>query len=106
MIEIPAAIERFVEATNEGDSDVFVSAFTSDAYLEDWGREFHGHDGVRSWDASDNIGKHSHFNVVSTRRDGDDWIVTVDVSGGGFTGRSDLRFTLEGELIARMVIAP
>jgi SnoaL-like domain len=104
--EIPAPIERFVQATNSGDHEAFVSAFSSDAYLEDWGRKFHGHEGVRSWDASDNIGKHSHFEVVSAHEDAGDWVVTVDVSGEGFTGRSDLRFTLDGDLISRMVIAP
>lgn len=40
---LPAAIQNFVEATNRADSDAFVAAFTEDAYLNDWGREFHGH---------------------------------------------------------------
>ena len=46
---LPAAIQNFIEATNRGDSDAFVAAFTQDAYLNDWGREFHGHQGVRAW---------------------------------------------------------
>ena len=106
MSEIPAAIERMIEATNAGDSDAFVASFADDAYLEDWGRGFHGHDGVRAWDGTDNIGKHAHFEPDGVRRDGDDWIVTLHVTGGGFNGNSDIRFTLEGDRIARMIISP
>ena len=106
MTELAAPIQRFIDSTNDADSDAFVSAFTPDAHLEDWGRVFHGHDGARSWDASDNIGKQSHFDLVAARRDGDDWVVTLDVSGNGYNGRADIRFRVEGDLISRMVIAP
>ncbi|MFF8932086.1 hypothetical protein ACF1AO_33020 [Streptomyces longwoodensis] len=50
--EVPAAIRAFIDATNRADSD----AFTDDAHLSDYGREFHGHDGVRDWNRTDNIG--------------------------------------------------
>jgi ketosteroid isomerase-like protein len=53
---LPAAIQDFIDATNRGDSDAFAAAFTEDAYLNDWGREFHGRDGVRAWNRTDNIG--------------------------------------------------
>ena len=104
MSGIPAAIAHMIDATNAGDSDAFVAAFTEDAYLEDWGRKFHGHDGVRSWDRSDNIGRNAHFDPLGARRDQQDWIVTLRVTGGGFNGTSDIRFTVEGDHIARMVI--
>ena len=60
---IPPAIQAFVDTTNSGDSDGFVGAFTEDAYLNDWGREFRGRDGVASWNRSDNIGRQAHFDV-------------------------------------------
>ena len=60
---LPAAIADFIEATNRGDSDAFVATFTQDAYLNDGGREFHGHDGVRAWNRTDNIGVRSHFDL-------------------------------------------
>jgi hypothetical protein len=31
----------------------FIASFTDDAYLVDWGREFHGHDGVARWNETD-----------------------------------------------------
>ena len=66
--DLPAGIQNFIEATNRGDSDAFVAAFTEDAYLNDWGREFHGHEGVRSWNRTDNIGVRSHFELVRAGR--------------------------------------
>ena len=104
MIELPAAVSRMIDATNAGDSDAFVGSFTDDAYLEDWGRAFHGHDGVRSWNGSDNIGRRAHFEAIGSRRDGNDWIVTLRISGGGFNGTSDIRFSLHGDRISRMII--
>ena len=62
--DLPIAIRNFIEATNRADSDAFVAVFTEDAYLNDWGREFHGHDGVRAWNRTDNIGVRSHFEFV------------------------------------------
>jgi hypothetical protein len=106
MTEIPAAIQRFIDTTNLADSDAFVAVFTDDAYLEDWGRGFHGHDGARSWDASDNIGKRSHFELVDAEQHGDDWIVTVTVTGDGYNGTSPIRFTVDGDRISRMLITP
>ncbi len=106
MSEIPPAVQRMIDATNDGDSDAFVAAFADDAYLEDWGRGFHGLEGVRAWDSTDNIGKRSHFEADGARRDGDDWIVTLHVSGGGFNGTSDIRFGIVDDRIARMLITP
>jgi hypothetical protein len=106
MTAIPAPIQRMIDATNAADSDAFVDSFTDDAYIEDWGRGFHGHDGVRSWDRTDNIGKQMHFESGGARQDGDDWIVTLTSTGNGYNGTSDIRFTLDGDRISRLIIAP
>jgi len=104
--EIPAPVARMIAATNAADRDAFVASFTDDAFISDWGREFHGNDGVRSWDSTDNIGKRAHFEAMASHPDGSDYIVTLRVTGGGFNGTSDIRFTIRGDLIASMVIAP
>src|SRR3954453_22274847 len=95
-----------VEATNAGDHAAFVATFTEDAYLEDWGRRFRGHDGAASWDDTDNIGKNTHFEALRTRREGEIYIVTLEVTGDGFNGTSDIAFNVEGDRISSMVIAP
>jgi hypothetical protein len=104
MTEVAAPIQRMIEATNRGDTDAFIASFTDDAYLVDWGREFHGHDGVAGWNETDNIGKQSHFEVRDARRNGDEHVVTIEVTGNGYNGTGDIVFALEGDLIKRMII--
>ena len=106
--DVPAAIQAFVDTTNAGDPAAFVAVFTEDAFLSDWGREFRGHEGIAEWDRSDNIGKHSRFELLGLKPGiGDQqFIATVVVSGDGYTGTSDLEFTVRGDRVARLVIAP
>jgi len=105
--QLPEPIREFIDATNAGESDRFVAAFTNDAYLNDWGREFRGHDGIREWDRTDNIGKRSHFEVVDVARDGesDRYTVTVDVTGDGFNGRGPIEFLIRDGRIAEVRIS-
>ncbi len=104
---MPPAIRAFVDATNRGDSDAFVAAFPDDAYLNDWGREFHGREGVAGWNQSDNIGKHSQFDVLGIveGRKPDQFLLTVTVSGDGYNGPGTFTFDLRDGLIARFLIA-
>ena len=104
---IPPAIQQFVDATNRGDSEAFVAAFTEDAYLNDWGREFHGRDGVASWNESDNIGRNARFDVegIVVGRKTDQYLLSVAVSGDGYNGPGMFTFDLRDGLIARFLIA-
>ena len=105
-METPAAVQRMIEATNEADREGFVASFTEDAYLEDWGRKFHGHAGVARWNETDNIGKNAHFAATATREEQGHYVVTLVVSGGGFNGTSDIAFEVQGDLISSMIISP
>jgi hypothetical protein len=107
MTTTPAAIERFVDSTNAGDSDAFVAAFTTDAYLNDWGREFRGHEGIRSWDATDNIGVRAHFDLlgVEAADQPDTYVAVVRVSGSGYNGTGPMTFVLRDGLIASLDIS-
>lgn len=104
---LPAPIQEFIDATNNGDTERFVAAFTEDAYLNDWGREFHGKDGVRDWDGTDNIGKQAHFRVVNVEsgQHEESYVVTVEVSGNGYNGTSPLAFTLRDDRIVQLRIS-
>lgn len=104
---IPPAIQAFVDTTNRGDSEGFVAAFTEDAYLNDWGREFHGREGVASWNDSDNIGRQSHFDVhgIVPGRMPEQYLLTLTVSGNGYNGPGTFTFDLRDGLIARFLIA-
>lgn len=105
---VPTAVRTFIDATNAGDSERFVAVFTPDAMLSDWGKEFRGRDAIAGWDRTDNIGRGAEFELIGMKS-GDtaqEVVATVVVSGGGFNGTSDLAFTLRGDEIARLVIAP
>lgn len=107
LADLPAAIRTFIDATNRGDSDAFVAAFTTDAYLDDWGRGFDGRDGIRSWDRTDDIGKQTHFDLVDAAagESADTYVVTLTVSGGGYNGTGALRLELRDGLIARLLVS-
>jgi hypothetical protein len=102
--ELPAPIRTFIEATNRGDSEAFIDAFAEDAYLSDWGRVFHGRSGVASWNVTDNIGKQAHFELVRVREIDGAYGVTLAVSGNGYNGTGEMRFTLSEDRIARLEI--
>jgi ketosteroid isomerase-like protein len=95
-----------IDATNTADHAGFVAAFAPDAVLVDWGKAFEGREGIASWDDSDNIGRQAHFEIVEAVTEGDVWIVTLAVTGGGFNGESGFRFELADDLITRMEIQP
>ncbi|WP_049575576.1 nuclear transport factor 2 family protein [Streptomyces sp. SBT349] len=106
-IEIPEAIQTFIDATNRSDSEAFAAAFTDDAYLNDWGREYRGRDGVRDWDRTDNIGVRAHFTLlgITAGPDPNSYVATLKVTGGGYNGTGPLTFHLRDGLIARVKIS-
>ena len=103
---VPAAIQAFVDATNSADSDAFVAAFAPDAHLDDWGRTFSGHEGIRSWDSTDNIGVQSHFDLIAIEpgEEPDSYVVTIRVHGDGYNGTGPMVFRLRDGLVASLRI--
>jgi ketosteroid isomerase-like protein len=103
----PVAIQAFVDATNKADSEAFVAVFTEDAFLNDWGREFHGHDGVASWNKTDNIGVQAHFELVSVEPAGepDSYTATIKVRSHRFNGTGPMAIKVRGDKIASLVIS-
>ena len=108
MTQTPSPISAFIDATNSGDSDAFVAAFSEDGWLDDWGRVARGHDGIREWDRTDNIGKQSRFELVDIAEEDEagTHLVHLKVTGNGFNGISPFRFTLRDGLIESVVIVP
>ena len=106
MAATPEEIQRFVDATNRGDTDAFVEAFTEDAHLDDWGRSFDGRAGVRSWDSTDNIGVQAHVDVLDVRpgQTDQEYVATIRVSGNGYNGTGPMAFRLRDGLIAELRI--
>jgi hypothetical protein len=105
-VETPLAIRSFIDSTNEEDTEAFLGSFAADATLDDWGRVFTGPDGVASWNLTDNIGKHSRFDVVEIVEGAGpgEYVVTMDVTGEGYNGIGTMTFRVEGDLVKSLVI--
>jgi len=106
LTDTPAAIRAFIDTTNAGDSDAFVAAFTTDATLDDWSRRYAGHDGVRDWDHTDNIGVQAHFDLLAIEpgEEPDSYVATIRVRGNGYNGTGPMVFRLRGGLVASLRI--
>ncbi|GAA1313464.1 nuclear transport factor 2 family protein [Pseudonocardia xinjiangensis] len=100
----PAPVRQLLDAANRGDVDGFLSSFTADGVVDDWGREFRGSSEIRSWSDAEFIGVRVSLTPTGVvERDG---VVTVtaQVGGDGFTGPSQFSFHLQDGLVSRMTI--
>ncbi len=101
---IPAVIHRLIDATNAGDSGLFITCFADDGVVDDRGRKFAGHDAIASWDEAENVGTNNRFQIVGVLTNGPDVTLEMEVTGDGITGPSRAEFVLDGNLIQRMTI--
>lgn len=103
--DVPTPVRAFVDATNAGDAGAVVGLFTPDASVSTPGREFMGRDEAAEWDRADNTGTGRRLELLAVRAGDSDRevIATLTVSTGGEQELGELRFTLRGEAIARLV---
>jgi hypothetical protein len=102
----PAPVQRFVDAINQADTEAFVAVFSSDGYVDDWGRVLSGHDGIRSWAGSDAIGMGAQMTILSCQVDGSRVTTRFSWSSDRFNGESAGIFVLDGDRIASFTIPP
>lgn len=93
-----------IEAANANDTQAFLRSLTPDAVVDDWGREFRGHEAIRSWSDREFIGVEVSLDVTDVERRGDETTVTATVGGKGFNGPSHFIFQVRGDRVARMTI--
>jgi SnoaL-like domain len=103
-VSLPAPVQAVFDATNAGDTDAFLSAFTPDGVVDDWGREFHGREAIKGWSDGENIGVQAVLTPTAVTSQDGEYVVTADVSGGGFNGPSHFTFRVDGDRVARMTI--
>jgi hypothetical protein len=102
---LPAHVQAVFDATNAGDTEAFLEAFAPDGVVDDWGRDFHGHEAIRRWSDGENIGVHATFDVTEVAVKEGAYVVTATVGGGGFNGPSHFTFQVTGEHVTRMTIS-
>ena len=102
-------ITRYFTADQRRDVDAIVALFTADAVVVDEGQTWRGVAAIRSWQDGPASRYQYTTAVTSTERTGEDtYLVTGRLTGNFPGGTADLRwrFTVEGDLIRRLEIAP
>ncbi|GAA1561759.1 nuclear transport factor 2 family protein [Kribbella lupini] len=102
--DIPAAVQRALDAIDQLDADAFVAAFAPDGYVDDWGRKFQGPDRIRSWSGAEFIGKNVTFTGTTVATPGNPVTLLTQVGGDGFNGPSHFTFEVQGDQVASMTI--
>jgi SnoaL-like domain len=106
MPELPDPVQAVVDAINDGDTERFVSAFTEDGAVDDWGRVLQGRDGVRSWAETDAIGQDARMTVREAGTEGDTTTLEFDWQSQRFNGTSTAVVTVRDGLVATFRIPP
>jgi hypothetical protein len=102
--ELPRPVQAIVDAANRGDRAAFLEAFTPDAVVDDWGREFQGAGEIARWSNGEFIGVAVELSIEGVEHAGNRTIVSAEVGGHGFTGPSHFTFETTGDLVSRMTI--
>jgi ketosteroid isomerase-like protein len=106
---IPDAIDRYLTSADDGDLDTLVACFTEDAVVTDDGVTRHGRAEIRQWRDELASGFEYTVTVLASEPTGaDTYLVTTRVAGNFPGSPVDLRyvFTMSGDLISELVIAP
>ena len=107
--DLPAPVQAFLAAHAARDVDAALRAFTPTAVVVDDGETFRGTDAILGFlrDAGAEFTYTTEL-VGAQRIDGTRWVATLGLEGD-FPGGSvvlDYRFTMDGDSIAELVIAP
>ena len=104
MTDLPEPVAALIAAANANDTEAFLRSLHPDAVVDDWGREFRGHDAIRGWSGNEFIGVAVSLDVTDVERQGDETTVTATVGGDGFNGPSHFTFAVSGDRVTRMTI--
>ena len=105
-MQIPKAVQRIVDAINDGDTDAFVAAFASDGLVDDWGRILRGSTGVRQWAESDAVGAGAKMTVLETHIEAQITEIRFTWVSRVFTGESSAFVTVDGDKVTSFRIPP
>ncbi|MBV0895551.1 nuclear transport factor 2 family protein [Microbacterium sp. NC79] len=98
-MKMPAAVQHMIDAINDGDTDAFVAAFTTDGTINDWGRVLSGENGLRQWARTDAIGANAEMTVITAVTHGATTRVRFGWSSEAFNGESSGVFEVANDLV-------
>ena len=107
--DVPGVVRRYFELDPHRDGEGFVALFADDAIVTDEGETYQGTAEIRTW----RKGPATKYNYTTEISDAETlgaarYLVTGRLTGDFPGGTAALRweFTVSGELISRLVIAP
>ena len=106
---VPSVITRYFEADARQDTDAIVQLFTDDGAVVDEGETWEGANRIRAWREGPAARYEYTTDVYDIDRAADDeYVVTGRIEGNFPGGKPELRwrFTLAGDQISRLHIAP
>ena len=107
--KLPDVISRYFERDSNRDIDSIVNLFADDATVIDEGEERHGTAAIRAWQTGA-ASKYTYTTEITTTKalGPDRYLVTGRLTGNFPGGTADLNwdFTIAGQHITRLVIAP
>jgi ketosteroid isomerase-like protein len=107
--ELPTVIRDYLAAHAARDTDAALRAFTPTAVVVDDGKTFRGTEEILGFLGRAGAQFSYTTELIGARRTGDArWVATNRLTGDFPGGVADLdyRFTMSGDLIAELVIAP
>ncbi|HMM79765.1 MAG TPA: hypothetical protein PKC65_07070 [Pyrinomonadaceae bacterium] len=92
-INLPKALEDFVNAVNDGDDKRFLSFFDKEeGVINDWGRKFVGHESIQTWSDKEFIGAKGKMTPTRVEKNGDEYRVFADWKSNFYSGASFVYF--------------
>jgi hypothetical protein len=101
---LPAAAQRFIDATNTEDRAALIGAFTPTGTVDDFGRTFTGPGEIGAWSDRENIGTHNRITVQRVTETDELILADITVTGAGYNGGGVFAFQLDGNLIQGLTI--
>lgn len=108
-VQLPAPVRGFLAAHTARDADTAIGAFTPNAVVTDEGRTFRGTEEIAGFLRHSGSDFTYTTELTGARRvDDEHWVAVNHLEGNFPGGVVDLayRFTMDGDLIAELVIAP
>jgi ketosteroid isomerase-like protein len=105
----PAAITRFMDAAARRDYEALAACFAEDPTVSDEERTHRGRNEIRQWQKDTRAQWDYTVTVVGGEVAGaDEYLLAVHLQGNFPGGEADVnyRFTMRGDLIARLVVEP
>ncbi len=100
----PEPVAAFVAAVNAHDEQAFLDAFTSDGFVDDWGRVFTGREAIKGWSDNEFIGANGTMTPTEVQQHGDRVVVIADWRSTHANGLSRFEFAVDGPKLTSMTI--